>query len=137
MPRLYCETHGREDEAATTQRQEHYHQEGESVLIVSGKLRSGPWLCDRCNETIGRGSVAYLTSAFPRWITEQMHGYDFADERRYFGGRYDRIAVYGADWPDLRVGAGAGPMPPRRPGHRQQRPLCALDLRAERAAPPD
>ena len=109
MPRLYCETHGREDEASTIERQEHYRQEGESVLIVTGKLRSGPWLCDRCNETIDRGSVAYLVTGLPHWITEGEPRYDFAYERRYFGGRYDRVAVYGAEWPGIRTGMGSGP----------------------------
>ena len=137
MPHLYCEPHGQEDEASTIERQDYYRQRGESVLIVTGRLTSGPWLCDRCNETIDRGSVVYLVSGLPRWITEGEPRYDFAHERRYFGGRPDRIAVYGAEWPGIRTGTGAGPMPSRRPGRRQQKPLCALDLRAERAEPSD
>lgn len=137
MPRLYCKQHGREDEASVIERQEHYRQEGESVLIVKGRLQTGPWLCDRCNDTINRGGVAYLTTCLPRWITEGEPRYDFAYERRYFGGRYDRIAVYGAEWPGIPAGTGAGVMPPRRSGRHRQRPLCALDLRPDRNEPSD
>lgn len=100
MPRLYCEPHGREHEARVIGNQAIYRQEGESVLIASGTLKLGPWHCDQCNALLRRGDIGYLLSAYPRWIAETMHDYDFAQEREYFTrkGRLS-IGLYGAGWP--------------------------------------
>jgi hypothetical protein len=106
MPRLYCEEHGREQEADTSRNQELYRQEGESVLIVKGRLISGPWRCDRCNATLTKGTLACLLTAFPGWMTESMYDYDFAYERKYFGKTHDGAAVYGAAWPDTVLRSG-------------------------------
>ena len=45
---------------------------------------------------------AYLATAYPAWIVEQTHDYDFAAERRYFAIRNAEVAVYGAAWPEGR-----------------------------------
>lgn len=131
MPRLYCEAHGRDHEAATVENQELYRQEGETVLIVRGRLRSGPWLCDKCNALLSKGRRATFTVAYPLHITETVQEYDFAYEQRYFDMENAELAVYGAAWPVLMV---------PRSGHwagrpRQQRPLCALDLKPRQQEP--
>ena len=99
MPHLYCEQHGKEHEARVIGQTSIYRQDGESVLIVKGRLISGGWLCDRCNVPLGKTKQAYLMTTFPRWITENMHGYDFDYERRYFAVERAEVAVYGAEWP--------------------------------------
>lgn len=43
MPYLYCEEHGREHEARVIGNQATFRQAGEGVLIVHGRLTSGPW----------------------------------------------------------------------------------------------
>ena len=101
MPRLLCETHGREEESETVRDQDEYRNAGECVLVVSGTLISGPWNCDRCNAELAVGQTASLFSAFPVWVAEGLIDYDFGYEREYFAmGRADTAAVYGADWPD-------------------------------------
>jgi hypothetical protein len=100
MPILYCDRHGKEHEARVIERWKFYRDEGESVLIVTGRLTTGPWLCDRCNATLRRGRRAYLISAFTRYWTEGMDEYDFTYERGYFAMKgEERVAVYGAAWP--------------------------------------
>ena len=100
MPNLYCETHGREHEALHREEEHRYRDAGETVLIVSGRLTSGPYHCDRCNALLNRGDAATLLTAFPRWIAESMHDYDFGYERRYFVMRgEERVAAYGAASP--------------------------------------
>ncbi len=84
MPRLLCETHGREEEADTICDQAEYRDAGECVLVVSGTLISGPWLCDRCNAEMAVGQTAYLLSAFPVWVAEGLIDYDFGYECAYF-----------------------------------------------------
>jgi len=127
MPRLLCETHGREEEADTICDQDKYRDAGECVLVVSGTLISGPWLCDRCNAEMAVGKTAYLFSAFPVWVAEGLVDYDFGYECAYFAmGKTDTATVYGADWPDdsirrRRLGK-------RTAGTRQSPPLCALDF---------
>ena len=80
--------------------QEAYREAGESVLVISGTLTSGPKQCDKCNATLRKGDQATLLSAFPREVTESMHGYEFAAERRYFAMRGEEaVTVYGARWP--------------------------------------
>lgn len=105
MARLYCEEHGKEHEAHVIGQAAISCQEGESVLIVKGTLISGGWLCDRCNAPLGKGDQAYLLSVFPRWVTEQMPGYAFINERQYFSVEKAEIAVYGAAWPGGRQAA--------------------------------
>lgn len=104
MARLFCEHDGLEYEERVIRQASIYRQEGESILIVKGKLISGGWLCDRCNAPLGKGKPAYLATAFPRWITQQMADYDFIQERQYFAVGKAEVAVYGAEWP--------GGMPP-------------------------
>ena len=123
MARLYCTTHGRECESAVKRRQADIRREGESVLIVKGKLISGPWRCDSCNAELNEGATAYLYAAYPRDITEAMDEYGFEMERDYFKlTGEDRMALYGAAWPGgpiahmlgrSRVTAG---LPPKRGG---------------------
>ena len=96
MPYLSCETHGKEHEALTRKRQGEYRQEGESVLVVNGTLISGPWRCDRCNARLGRGNRAWLVTAFPRNFAEDLGGYDYGDERRYFAMGQAEVTLYGA-----------------------------------------
>jgi hypothetical protein len=131
MPHLYCEKHGKKDEAETARDSDFYRGEGESVVIVAGKLMSGPWACDRCNATLLSGNTAYLASSFPAWVSDSTTEYDFAYEREYFAASKSRVAVYGAPWP--AVAAFASIPPAGRPGapaakHRPTRPICALDL---------
>ncbi len=54
MPRLYCEQHGKKQDARCQERQEDYREAGETVLIISGPLKSGPWQCDTCNATLNK-----------------------------------------------------------------------------------
>src|SRR5689334_5403991 len=98
MPRLHCERHGREDEVETVRDEGLFREAGECVLIVSGKLTTGPWLCDRCNAELSKGAYAYLATGFPRWMVEGPEPYDFRYERGYFGSRFDRATFYGARW---------------------------------------
>jgi hypothetical protein len=101
MPSLYCEQHGREQESRTIARQDDFRHADESVLIVSGTLTGGPWLCDRCNADLGKGDRAVLLSAFPSHCRDELFDYDFGYERQYFAMTgSDTAAAYGADWPD-------------------------------------
>jgi hypothetical protein len=98
MPHLYCEQHGKEHEARVQGQVAVYRQERERVLIVKGKLRSGSWLCDRCNARLSEGMMAYFLEVFPRWITEQMP--DSVDDyyaRRYFAIEEAEVRLYGAE----------------------------------------
>ena len=101
MPRLYCEEHGKEAEARSACNQERYRQEGETILVVTGALISGPWLCDRCNAQLDEDEQATLVSAFPRAITESIYEYDFGYEQGYFAMEDDTVTVYGAEWPGV------------------------------------
>lgn len=101
MPYLYCETHGREREAGIIERQEAYRQADENVLVVSGKLTTGPWQCDSCNGQLRKGSTAMLVSAFPSHFRDDLYNYDFGYERQYFAmNGSDTATAYGAEWPD-------------------------------------
>lgn len=102
MPTLYCETHGGKHQARVGGQSTLYRDEGESVLIVTGRLASGPWRCDDggCRARLRTGDAATLLTSFPRWITESMYDYDFEHERRYFAMRgAETMTVYGAAWP--------------------------------------
>lgn len=96
MPRLYCEEHGREHEAIAIGEQEHYRQLGEAVLIVKGRLISGPWLCDRCNAMLSKSTPAWLVSSFGRHFVEELDCYDYSYERRYFTMERAEARWYGA-----------------------------------------
>jgi hypothetical protein len=106
MADLYCARHGRECESAVQAREPLIREDGESVVIVKGKLISGPWRCDRCNAVLERGRTAYLYAAWPRWDTERMNEYGFELERDYFAlkGR-DTVTQYGAPWPGGTIAA--------------------------------
>ena len=127
MPYLYCETHGREREAGIIERQEAYRQEGESLLVTSGTLVSGPWQCDRCNATLRKGDAATLVSVLPAWVAVGLTDYDFGYERGYFAmGKADIATAYGADWPDNSIRHRRRNYPSNRPV--KSPPLCALDF---------
>jgi hypothetical protein len=133
MPRLYCEKHGQEYELGVVDKEQEYRDEGETVLIVRGKLRSGPWLCDRCNATLAKGTLACLASGLPAWITGQTETYDFAYEREYFVMHEATVVVHGAPWEAVApqsAGGGRFRKAPRR-NRRPREPLCALDLFSE------
>src|SRR5947209_6874632 len=105
MPYLYCEEHGPEREAGIVGRQEDYRQAGESVLVISGTLASGPWQCDSCNAQLGKGNTAYLVSVLPGWVAEGLTDYDFGYELAYFAMTVsDKATAYGAAWPDDSIG---------------------------------
>ena len=128
MARLLCETHGREEEAETIRDQDKHRAENECILVVRGKLISGPWVCDRCNRALNAGATAYLRTGLPKWVADGLVDYDFGYEREYFAmGREEKAAVYGADWPDdsirRRRKLDRAARPPKSP------PLCALDIK--------
>ena len=89
------------DEVRTARDQEKYRDAGECVLVVSGRLISEPWYCDRCDQELTVGSTAYLVTALPGWIADGMTDYEFAYERQYFAMTpSDQAIVYGSEWPD-------------------------------------
>jgi uncharacterized protein with PIN domain len=98
VPALYCTVHGRGHENRVIVNQDEYRQAAESVLIVHGKLRTGPYRCDKCNAELKRGDTAMLMSALPRFDTESMYEYDFAYEQRYFDLAQVSMTLYGARW---------------------------------------
>jgi hypothetical protein len=127
MSYLYCDKHGREREAGIVEQQDAYRQAGEMVLVVSGTLATGPWQCDGCNATLGKGKRATLVSAFPSPCRHELYDYDFAYELGYFAmTRNDTATAYGAPWPDdsirnrRKVSCTVKQAKP---------PLCALDFR--------
>jgi hypothetical protein len=99
MPYLYCAADGKGHENRVIAQQDYYRQAGESVLVVHGTLKSGPWKCDKCNARLKRGDAATLLSAIPRSIAEGMDSYVFAYERRYFDMKRAGVKVYGAKCP--------------------------------------
>src|SRR5262249_37651622 len=92
---------GRGHEACVIGLEEQYRQEGESVLILRGKLISGQWRCGACNARLCTGATACLIAAFPRWIAESLGDYEFeaAYASRYFNVVEVATAVYGAAEP--------------------------------------
>ena len=99
MSSLYCKTHGEEKEAEARADDEEMREDGESVLIVHGRLISGPWRCDRCNAELNEGDEAFFEAIYPRHITEQIYDYDFSYEREYFALHDGSLAA------GFRVGA--------------------------------
>lgn len=89
---------GERHAARTAEREALYRQEGETALIVSGRLISGPWLCDSCGTTLAKGKTAVLSNSFLRWQTEATGEYDFAYERRHFDMRKVQVRAYGTVW---------------------------------------
>jgi hypothetical protein len=132
MPYLFCEEHGGEYQARVIDNQELYRQKGETILIVTGGLRSGRWLCDKCNAPLSTGSRATLAIAYPRYITESIHQYNFAYERQYFDMEKAEVALYGAAWPVRMV---VPRTRHRAKTQRSQPPLCALDLKPKQTEP--
>lgn len=96
MPYLFCETHGQEQEAESIAQQDEYRELGETVLIVSGRLISGPWQCDRCQAPLGKGRTAHLHVSFSRSFAGMLGDYDYRYEAGYFDMGTARVAVYGA-----------------------------------------
>lgn len=96
MPYLFCKRHGRQHEASSRGSQEEYQQIGETVVIVSGTLISGPWQCDRCNAALNKGDAAYLVAAYPSHYADELAAYDYGYERRYFQVEKATVKVYGA-----------------------------------------
>lgn len=100
MPWLYCETDGRRHEAYAVADSDALRRDGESELIVSGTLASGPWRCDSCNTPLNQGDRAVFHAIFPGHITKSMVEYDFSYEREYFALEGDlTVTNYGASWP--------------------------------------
>ncbi len=65
MPYLYCAAHGRGHENRVIGQQEEYRQQGESVLIVHGTLKSGPHRCDKCNVPLEARRCRPADDGFP------------------------------------------------------------------------
>jgi hypothetical protein len=126
MPYLYCEKRGREREAGIIERQADYRQADEIVLVVSGTLVSGPWLCDSCNVQLREGHRAWLVSAFPSHCRDELYEYDFGYERQYFAMKPTEAATaYGVPWPDDSIRSRRNA---RRPARAPTKPILALDL---------
>jgi hypothetical protein len=96
MPHLFCQEHGREHEARCIEEQENYRQFGEAVLIVTGPVRSPSQRCRSCNMRLRRGQPAYLVTAFPRPMPEDLGGYDYAAKRDYLILEHAEARLYGA-----------------------------------------
>lgn len=96
MPYLLCQTHGEEHEASCQEEQETYRQLGETVVIVSGTLISGPWKCDRCGAALKKGTMAHLLTAYPRHFADELTDYDYGNEQRYFKVEKAAVNIYGA-----------------------------------------
>jgi hypothetical protein len=126
MPYLYCQKHGREREAGIIERQDDYREADETVLVASGTLVSGPWLCDRCNAQLRPGHTAVLVSAFPSLWRSDLYDYDFGYERQYFAmNESDTATAYGVEWPDDSI---RKRRKVNRPAPPPRNPLCALDI---------
>ena len=97
MPYLFCAEHGHGHESRCQEEQENYRWLGETVLIVMGTLKSGPWQCSCCNAPLKRRQKAWLMTAFPRSMTAGMGDYDFAHEKQYFNMKRAEVKVYGAE----------------------------------------
>jgi hypothetical protein len=96
MPYLFCHTHGKQHEVSCRKSDEEYRMLGETVVMVSGRLISGPWQCDRCNARLATGNRASLMTAFPSHMAEELANYDYANERQYFRVESAAVKVYGA-----------------------------------------
>ena len=99
MPYLFCKEHGQEHESRCQEEQENYRWLGETVLIVKGTLKGGPWQCTCCSAPLKRSQKAWLMTAFPRSMDAGMGDYDFACEGQYFNMKRAEVKVYGAESP--------------------------------------
>jgi hypothetical protein len=96
MPYLFCEQHGREHEARCEEEQGSYRWLGETVLIISGPLKSPSWRCDECHVRMRRGSQAWLVAAFAGPNPQQFDEYAHAAAREYFLIEHADARAYGA-----------------------------------------
>jgi hypothetical protein len=99
MPYLFCQEHGREQEAKCEEEQESFLWLGETVLIVSGPLKSPSWRCASCNVRLRRGQRAWMVTAFARPSPEDLGRYDYATEREYFNIEHAEARWYGTASP--------------------------------------
>jgi hypothetical protein len=100
MPYLFCDTHGQEHEKSCRDSQEEYRMLGETVVMVRGRLISGPWQCDCCGTRLDRGNSASLITAFPSHFADELASYDYGNERQYFQVESATVKLYGAIPPD-------------------------------------
>jgi hypothetical protein len=127
MPRLFCSRHGIEAEAQSIEEQELYRQEGETVVIVQGRLIHDRWNCDRCNTPLRPGARAYLLSFYPRIFTAGISEYNFSYEQEYFGEVFDRVSVIGSPWHAVTASADRL-VKPKKKRSANHPPLLASDL---------
>jgi hypothetical protein len=99
MPYLFCEQHGPEHQARCDEEQESYGWLGETVLIVTGPIKSPSWRCSQCHARMRRGRPAWLVTAFPRPPAEDLDGYVYAIAQEYFMIEHVQVTVYGAEPP--------------------------------------
>jgi hypothetical protein len=99
MPYLFCEEHGRDREALFAQEQENYRRFGETMLVVTGPLKTASCCCHSCNARLRRGQRGYLVTAFPRPLAEGMDAYEYAAEREYLVLEHAEARLYGAEPP--------------------------------------
>ena len=84
MPHLYCEMHGREQEARCEADQNNYRLLGETLLLVSGSMKTASLRCNRCNIRLRRFQPGWLVTAFSRHSADELSRYDYRQEREYF-----------------------------------------------------
>jgi hypothetical protein len=96
MPYLFCDGHGREHEATCEEEQESYRWLDETVLIVSGPLKSPSWRCHQCHVRMRRGARAVLVTAFAGAHVQELAGYAYAAAEEYFLIEHVEARVYGA-----------------------------------------
>ena len=99
MPYLFCEEHGRDREALFAQEQENYRRFGETVLVVTGPLKTASCRCHSCNARLRRGQRGYLVTAFPRPTPGELGRYDYAAESEYLVIEHAEARWYGAASP--------------------------------------
>jgi hypothetical protein len=96
---LFCDEHGREQEAKCQQEQDNYRLLGETMLVVTGPMKSPSFRCDRCHLRLRRGQRGYLVTAFPRSCAEILDHYGYAHEREHFVIEYAKATLYGIEPP--------------------------------------
>jgi hypothetical protein len=97
MPYLFCDEHGREEQATCEAEQDDYRLLKEAVLMVTGPLRTGPFHCDRCNALLKKGQPAWLMVTFTSYFAQELGVYDYQYERNYFSLDRVEATVYGAE----------------------------------------
>jgi hypothetical protein len=63
MPYLFCEEHGPEHEITAQEEQDYLRFLGETIVIVSGPLKSPSWRCTRCHARLRRGCLTAKCAA--------------------------------------------------------------------------